>query len=427
MKKRLLRYSSLLLAMSMLIILVMPAQARHGATPFDILYADLKLDDETGGLAEGMLTIVMRNGIPESRVIAFWADETGPLREYDALAPITVQEGINRIEMKSGTVIPESAQRLMLFQEGRDGLSYENVEVALPENAVGATEQEPLYEFQVISDTHIRADWAGDNNYNFQRALTDISWVSPESKGIIVNGDMTNRGLPVEYEILMQTAEQVPGLPNLYMGIGNHEYFSVDSYQEAERLFLQTAALPDGTHPERAYYDFYLGSAHFVFLAPDCSSGLGDGVVWCGEEQLAWLEETLSRDGSDVQRFVFLHEAIENTVSGSFPEQEWGSYQDDGVLQEILEASDNTVLFTSHTHWTLNDPDTLFQYGELSILNTAAVAYLSSSEREAAGENIPGSQGYYVRVYDSYIEVFGRDFITGRYLPSAMFRLPLGK
>ena len=419
MKKRII---SLILAVTIAGCLVCPAAAVWSPPPFGILFADLSLAHETDGLADGTLTLVMKSGFPDSTIKGYWADQNGPIRSCTALAPFSVTEGINRIQMKASTIIPPGSDRLLLYQVSEHGISDECFTIALPAGAAYEPDSEPLYEFQVISDTHIRADWAGDNNFNFHRALMDISATSRDSAAIIINGDMTNRGLPQEYDILMQTYREVAGLPDMYLSMGNHEFFSSATHEEAVALFLETASLPDDTHPEHAYYDFYLDSAHFIVLAPDCSSDLDDGVVWCSEAQLEWLSDCLSDTPDHMQTFVFLHEAIENTVSGSYPEQEWGSYQDGGALYDIL-TRHSAVLFTSHTHWTLNDADTLYQDAGLSILNTAAVCSLWTSETYPEGEYLTGSQGYYVRVYDDHIEILGRDFTTGRWIPSAMFSL----
>ena len=363
----------------------------------------------------------MKSHFQDTEIIGFWADAFGPLLSCTALATISVHEGINRISMKSGSVIPSGADRLMLYQIGDHGISEEYVIIELSEGCAYPPDDEPLYEFEVISDTQIRAEWGSESHFNLQRAFQDISAVSRDSIAVIINGDMTNSGVQEEYDVLMRELTHTPGMPETYMSIGNHEYMSGEDADISEERFLQYAYLPDGTHPSSVYYDFYLGSAHFIVLAPDCVDE--DSVVWCGAEQLEWLEDTIANTPDDSEIFVFLHEAIQNTVSGSYPEQGWGSYQDDGELLQILKKRDDVILFTSHTHWTMNDQDTIYQDEGLTVLNTAAVGYLWQSNMDAEGEYLPGSQGYFVRVFPTYVEIFGRDFTTRKWIPSAMFVL----
>ena len=56
-----------------------------------------------------------------------------------------------------------------------------------------------------------------------------------------------------------------------------------------------------------------------------------------------------------------------------------------------------------------------------TIFNTASVAYLWTSYDVTEGVYLEGSQGYDVRVYSDRIEVWGRDFVNNKYIPSAVY------
>jgi hypothetical protein len=56
-----------------------------------------------------------------------------------------------------------------------------------------------------------------------------------------------------------------------------------------------------------------------------------------------------------------------------------------------------------------------------TAFNTASVGYLWSSYNFTTGEYIPGTHGYYVRIYDDKVVFLGRDFEKNEFIPSAIF------
>ena len=82
------------------------------------------------------------------------------------------------------------------------------------------------------------------------------------------------------------------------------------------------------------------------------------------------------------------------------------------------------MFFNGHTHWTMDSKGNIFEGTEdlpIKIFNCASVSYLWSSYNVVTGENLNGSQGYYIEMYDGKVFVRGRDFIEGKWIASAQY------
>ena len=81
-------------------------------------------------------------------------------------------------------------------------------------------------------------------------------------------------------------------------------------------------------------------------------------------------------------------------------------------------------MFNGHSHWTMDsERNGYIREGYPSIFNTAATAYLWTSYNIITGENLDGSQGYYIEIYDDMIMIRGRDFANGKWIPAAQYCL----
>lgn len=347
-------------------------------------------------------------------------------------------------------------------------------------------QQKPLLSFQVITDTHIRADASHEYNLNLARALEDMIANGQGSAGIMHVGDVTDHGLPEEYaEWERIWAQYGASLPPLYLTMGNHDVGS-GNWEERLNQFLRLSGLegqgirldnwkerleeiganasgdtdsdPDSwkeqlsdflhqgvgledqeINPkhweerlgrflekrgtEGIYHDHWIAGYHFIFL------GTEEGLeIFCSltEEQLNWLDAKLREEASpDRPVFLFLHQPLKNTVAGSLEEQKWYGVVQDAELKAVLARHPQAILFTGHTHWELEAPRNYFD-GEKQLpamFNAASTAYLWTD----ADEGKAGSQGYYVEVYPDYVQVRGRDFTSGAWIEAAQFKVSYPK
>ncbi len=387
------------------------------------LSAEYKLANNTDGFSEGVLTVKVSKDNAAKDVVCYWADANGKLKSYTALAKFKITGETTTKIIPACTIIPEGATKLLVYTAIEGVMSDECVEVKLPEGAASTTVGNPLFEFQVVSDIHITNDQNHRNNKQFVEMLRDIVKISPNSVGLFISGDIANSGNKQEYENFVKLHESVIGAPAYYMAIGNHDLYN-GSLADKTAQFLSYAKLPDGKNPESVHYDFWLNGYHYVFLGND--KLVNNVRVTLNDETLEWLNETLAED-RNVNRptFVFLHQSIYDTVSGSLPGQGWDGVENFAKFKKVLSNYPEVIMFNGHSHWTLDSERCMYERNDSlpTIFNTASVAYLWTSYDITKGENLDGSQGYYVRVYEEMIEVLGRDFITGEWVSSAQFRI----
>ena len=376
-------------------------------------------------MADGKLTVTLADGSTAHSIVMYWANENGKLEGYTALAKFKVTGTVTEHIMTPNTLIPAGATKLLVYTMNNSAVSEECVEIDLPKGAASGDFGTLLNEFQVLSDIHINTSDTHVHNQNFLKALQDIAANSPNSTGIYINGDMADHGYAEEYAkmwAIYNAVKEGTKLPSLFLSIGNHDFYN-QTYETGLALFVQNATLPDGTHPDKPYYDFWKDGYHFIFLGSE-KYPISNVNAYISNTQARWLDEKLQESRNvNAPTFVFLHQALSNTVAGSFDDQGWSGVTPETKLREVLAKYPEVILFNGHSHWTLDSENTMYERSETlpTIFNTASVGYLWTSYDVATGVHLAGSQGYYIRVYEDKVLVLGRDFTTGEWIPSAMF------
>ena len=216
-------------------------------------------------------------------------------------------------------------------------------------------------------------------------------------------------------------------VPPVFLAIGNHD-LSALPFDQANELFLKYATLPDGSHPTDTSYDFWLGGYHFIFLGTDTAAGLHSSF---SRETMNWLKEKIE-ENRDPSRpvFLFLHQSLSDTVSGSLPGEGWSGVDNESMLRTALKNYPEVMFFNGHSHWTMDSPSNMYEGTNklpCRIFNCASVAYLWSGYNITAGEHLDGSQGYMVKLCDGKLYVLGRDFARGEWLPAAQYCIVLAE
>ncbi len=389
--------------------------------PAKPLSAEYVLKNNTDGFSEGTLTVNTSKDNIAKDIVCYWADSNGKLEGYTALAKFKVTGETTVRDIPANILIPTGATKLLVYTALDGILSEECVEIKLPEGAASKDFGKPIIEFQVVSDVHITTNNDHRNNKHYVEMLKDIVKISPESIGLFIAGDMANTGNKQEYENLVSLHASVKGSPAYYLAIGNHDLFN-GTLENKTAQFLNYAKLPDGTNPKSVHYDFWLEGYHCVFLGND--KLVGNNRVTLNDETLEWLDETLAKDRVEGKPiFLFIHQSIYNTIAGSLPGQGWDGVENFTRFNKVLKKYPEVLMFNGHSHWTLDSEKCMYDGGENfpNIFNTASVAYLWTSYDVQKGENLEGSQGYYIRVYEDKTAVLGRDFTTGEWVASAQF------
>lgn len=385
------------------------------------------LENEKDGFANGTVTIKKSENSTASLCLMYWADENGvPLEGYTSLAKFKLNDKETKRVMQPNTIIPPGARTLVAYGVSGGKKSDEAVMTELPEGCNYVLEDDYDVEFPVISDLHVVDEGSGNDygqntNYHTTMALQDIVKTMPDSIGVFVNGDMADHGKASEFMVLYNLFRKVKGSPALHMSVGNHDWRTGNpdgQLQKYANLFNPNV------EPENLYYDEWVAGYHFIYMAAE-----GEGTIaYISRDQLEWLEKLLDEDSkNDPTRpvFVLLHEGLMDSMAGNYAGQ-WGYTNgvfQDGEVKDIVSKHGQVVMFGGHTHYDLNTENTVTVGSEdfpVSV-NTSAVGYLWDAINSPAGEYLYGAQGQYLKVFDDKIYIFGRDFITGEYVPSAMY------
>ncbi len=381
------------------------------------------------GYAAGTVTVTVNMSDEEAaerRIIMYWGNEEGKLEGYTHLPLLKIQGEVTTYTFGRHVLIPEGATTLMVYTADTEGnLSEECVVLDLPEGAAHKGFEASDAEMWVMSDIHLTLDQEHTHNRNFASMLENVKAVSPKALGLFIVGDMANSGQEGEYQNMVALHETAGEVPPLFLTLGNHDFYN-NSFEEGRAKFLRYAKLPDGTHPETPTYDYWLGGYHFISLSTDEPDGL-DAIFH--QSTMDWLREKLEENRDPARpAFIFLHQSLYNTVSGSLPGERWHGVQNDQMLRDVLADFPEAVFFNGHSHWTMDSPGNMFEETpELpcSIFNCASVGYLWTGINVVTGENLDGSQGYLVKICGSTLYVLGRDFCTGEWVSAAQYRVDL--
>lgn len=278
------------------------------------------------------------------------------------------------------------------------------------------------YSFQVLTDLHASADHKA-HIPNLKMALRDVTKNSPNSIGIFTAGDNTDRGTQAQYDLLLQTINEVKAevkLPPITFAIGNHDEVYGGTYQEEVERFIRNFNTPG------LYYSVVKNGTKFIMLGSEEQSTAGT----ISDTQLAWLQSELASVDTNMPVFVFLHQPLKDTVSGTL------SWKNNGIqrwylgeaagnkLHGILKNYPNAIFFSGHTHSSFEQEQPML-YGngvDATFINASSTAYLWGDDNL----DFQGSQGLYVEVYEDYILVKGRDFTRSKWCAVAQFLIPVG-
>lgn len=272
---------------------------------------------------------------------------------------------------------------------------------------------DPLCRFAVFTDLHMQKN-------HIRTALRRTRKLAPDSNGIFTCGDQTNSGTAEEYEILKSIFDpEREFLPPLFFGIGNHDFGDGTDYDLQARLFTENLRVP------ALHYHVDLCGYRFILLGSDVA-GNGYGVL--GEEQLDWLEKRLSEADPTKPTFLFLHQPLIETVSGTLYSMDpkiqfWFGVKDAAErLHAIFAKYPNTVLFTGHTHWKFDSigPIKFCGDSDATFVNCSAVGYLWNDQDHAE----PGSEGYFVEVYGDHVRLRGRELVRDQWSADAQYIIP---
>lgn len=346
----------------------------------------------------------------------YWAQDGQRIDYYSAIDTV-VKEGSDEfsIKFKDNMHMPKEANQIEICVLNGLSPSY-FVDV---DDSFKVDESKYLFSFQVFSDIHsdvAQKSW----NSHFRKALIDVMRLSKESSAIIAVGDLTNFGSQTCYDLLDSTLEEYIGDngPKFYSAMGNHEY----QYYESKGFDVARDYYFERRNLTSIYYSFTLNDYKFIILGSESLNKAG----YMSDVQLNWFKNEMASVDKNKPTFIFFHQPLINTTAGMHSGLEAGGYSNvNDELRNILKQHPNAYCFCGHTHMTYEtDKTAVFGKGmDANFINTGAIAYLNDINYN----EICGSLGLFVEVYEDYIMINGRNFYTGKWVAEGSFASPLYK
>lgn len=308
----------------------------------------------------------------------------------------------------------------------------------IPLGRMNPPTKEKAYSFGLVSDIHFykkNVSWVAWNPMGkFDDVLTHF-----EGFGCVFCvhcGDITQTGLYDEGNSTDLIPEQFANYKEVcdkhtipvYGICGNHESYVVPITNNLAELKYYTGT--DLT------YTIEQGNDLFILI------GQPHGSRVMSDDALQWLYETLEANRNR-RCFVFIHPYIEEDSGDALDVREnsifdyWGTTKTTAFMN-LLQHYKNTVLFHGHSHMKLQcqEFDINANYTEINGFRSvhvpsSAIPRDVAIERDEDGnivsaksvDDVSGSQGYTVDVYDDCIVLNGWDFINVQYVPLGVYKI----
>ena len=344
----------------------------------------------------------------------YWAKDGVRLSGYSYLDTVVRQSSSPfTVKFKDNMYMPRDANQVEVYVlEGTSSSYFIDVD-----SSFALEKSKYLFNFQVFSDIHSDVSENAWNSH-FRTALIDVMRLSGNSSGIIAVGDMTNFGSQTCYELLKDTLNELlpEDGPKFYTALGNHEYqyYNSKGFEAAKNDYFEQIGV------DSIYYSLEIEGLKFIFLGSESLDKTG----YMSNEQLEWFKKEMDSVDKNKPTFVFFHQPLKNILSGMDSGLEAGGFGNvHDELREIFKNHPNTYCFNGHTHMTYEtDKTAVFGKGkDANFINTGAIAYLNDINYN----EIVGSLGLFVEVYEDYIMINGRNFYTGEWVAEAAFVSPI--
>lgn len=287
-------------------------------------------------------------------------------------------------------------------------------------------EEDAQLTFHVFSDVHITENNRNsENSANFINALQDLKDLSPNSKAVVIPGDLTNGGSEAQYEGFFDIIDHfMPDGSTPIIALGNHDVRWLCSNDDRNEASLTNPTCKEGTSPFKdrylkgnqkymgnvpqgqLYFDTWIEGYHFITL--NTEKDLKD-QAYLSAEQLQWLDQKMAEQADPEKPiFVQIHQTFQGTADHE--ELDWVGEQEE-ELKAILSKYPQSVIFTGHVH---NGVDLLSVYQGTwgHLVDVPCYWYKSYGSMDTQGI------AYQVDVNGTEVSIRVRDFINNSWLDS---------
>ena len=443
---------------------------------YELDYLFIGDEAKVAGYAQGIITVTPNStGAKSGYYLIYYTDGLKVLPGYDELASAKITGEPVRIEVKDGTMIPEGAKGIAVFEsttkflDNAPDLSTAKARRIIPEHK-RLTLSTPELVFGLASDVHMNYEGTNPSRGAFKKWETALKFFKQNGATyVMVSGDMTgdrsdsnsmgaNFTLEKQYQKYSELITAAGySKDTVFETIGNHGNINADI-----NLYLNYTSGSNEVRPYAGAPYFYVmlagknGAKNNLIISmrqeldPDNVGGYLAGnsakIDNFSKEQIDWLEGLLQTYGNraDTNIFILEHSPFRNYGAG---EKYNGVYS--GVvtfkseftqnmrLKALLETYTDVTVFSGHTHETLYDG---LNYSDMAntFANTVHVpstcwprAYYDDGVSSADGRDGRktcdanyGSEAYIVKVYADYVVYTGYNLSTGKIIPAGCIIIP---
>lgn len=224
----------------------------------------------------------------------------------------------------------------------------------------------------VISDTQLPNKEPEDGN-NKYKEHTEKALQLFKNQGvdvIVFAGDFSDLASRYSYGTYNEVFNEVFGddKPETVYIMGNHDNWYPTDYASVapkERLYKKCMGESPWVHK-------VINGFHFIGVSPD----LTQNTSGYSQKTLDWMDEQIALAQKDTPEgypiFVITHHSPQNTVYGS---DDWY----DPGLDKVLSKYENVVSISGHSHYSLMDERSIYQYNYTAI-QTQSLAYIEQEK-----------------------------------------------
>ena len=384
----------------------------------------IKFNIGEGGKTSGTLLsnkdITVVSTVGGSFTLKYVDGSGNPLANYADICTLAVADMAAYDDFIDANVAPGDADAIGIYDES-------DVKVgSIAINGIKADNSGLLYSVGMLSDVHLNTQnsYYSDSFSDFDTALKFFN--QADVAFTFTCGDITENGIEAEFARYKEIVAANPSSP-VYTTTGNH-----DATQSGinESLWKQytgygltyelSKTLPNG----RTDHYLFLGMSAWNFSEAYTTANL----MWLRSRLEAYKNERCF-----IITHLFFPEGAGNMLN-IYPEGNWLRGVQLNELKTLAAKYVNTIWFSGHSHWKWS----LQQYDDDANIyrnqNAGWTVHIPSCAKPSDSDGSPGSsyarqekkdqsEGAILNVYENHIDVLGVDFISGKYLPIATYRL----
>ena len=388
------------------------------------LRINIGADEKVTGYIIEDKTIEVSSDIYETYTLKYEDANGAPLGEYADICTLAVDEVAYYRDFINVNVAPREAETIGIYNS--EGLRQGTILIS--DLKPGYDSEEPLYRLGVLSDLHIGSSSSALED--FKRALN--FFIEKEVSMTCICGDVTENGTEAELQKYRQAIVDQP-VTNIFTTTGNHDCVLESRYGVDVELWSKYTDISQ-PHPQPLAFEEEItvnGKVdHFLFLG---MSYWNFNVPYL-DAHITWLEDKLDEYRNE-RCFVFTHLFFPDragNMNDIYPNYNWLSGVQLDRLQELCDYYVNSIWFSGHSHWEWSlqkyqDRANIYRADNAAsgwCVHVPSCGVPATSDGISTRETVAsGSEGALIEVYENHVNIIGRDFISGKYLPVATYRL----